>query len=65
MTSDYADMAQDQLAAQAAADITRRRVEIAEQADRTKLKRDADKRRRRKPEPAKPTAQEHKIDLVA
>lgn len=65
MTSDYADLAQDQLAAQAAAEITRRRVEIAEQVDRTKMKRNGEKRRRRKPEPAKPTAQEHKIDLVA
>ena len=65
MTSDYSDMAQDQLAARAAAETTRRRVEIAEQVDRTKLKRDGDKRRRRNPEPAKPTAQEHKIDLVA
>lgn len=64
MTSDFADMAQDQLAAQAAAEIAMRRVETSEQRDSVRLKRDGDKRRRRKPMPPKTTGQEHRIDVV-
>ncbi len=65
MTSDSVDMAQDQLATQAAAEIIRRRVEVTEQPERTGHKRDGEKRKRKKPETPRPTGQDHTIDLVA